>query len=410
MLKNDSVLYFATVNCTHEKLNAYWDKLYPTLGPNAQLWLDMGKYLGKNRCINRHGEWTAPWPTAVVPGFEMPAYDPKFNLSFEQVTDQRALDIQKIIHKTDARIGVFYSGGIDSTICLSALIKNLSSEELKHIDVCLSAESIIENPHFFEKFIHNKINIIDSSKVRYDYFESRGNYTITSDQGDSIFGTELGTKLYFSYPQVLKKLSQESRKNIESLGLKISDGDVHYSKYKDLIIAYFDLPHRPDFGRQFYEKLNLNIQSSAVPIVSLHDFFWWYIFNVKYMECALRSTIYYYSGQEIKKSITNTVINWFNDPQYQKWSMANNNNGQKINGTTPASYKLIGRKYIYNFDKNDWYFKYKSKLASLINITSRNKDVMLNRNVFCLDKDYVVHYFSDTPVRLYVEEKLKLFN
>ena len=409
MLDNNTSLYYATVNYMNKNLSAYWDGLYPKLGREAQFWINMGKYLGKNRFICRNGTLTSPWPTAVVPGFEMPLYNPNFKLSFDEVTDERANDIKKLIRTTGSRIGVYYSGGIDSTICLTALIKNLTTEELKNIDVCMSIESIIENPHFFNKYIRNKINILDSSKIRYDYFESKGDFAITSDQGDSIFGTELGTKLYFCYPQLLKKLSTESRKNIELLNHKISDADVHYSKYKDLIIAYFELSNEPEFGQKFYEILNFNIQTSTVPVISLHDFFWWYIFNVKYMECALRSTIYYYNGNDSKKSINTTVINWFNHKNYQKWSMANNNNGQKINGTTPASYKFIGRNYIYNFDNNEWYYKYKSKLASLINITSRNKDIHPNLNAFALDQNYEIHSLSDKNTQIYVEDKLHNF-
>ena len=53
MLTSDSEIFFAAVNCMNERLNIYWDNLYPKLGPNAQFWIDIGRYLGKNRIINR---------------------------------------------------------------------------------------------------------------------------------------------------------------------------------------------------------------------------------------------------------------------------------------------------------------------------------------------------------------------
>ncbi len=409
VLTSDSEIFFAAVNCMNDRLNMYWDNLYPRLGPNAQFWIDIGRYLGKNRIINRHGTWASPWKTKIAPGFEMPSYNPNFKMTFEEITYQKTLDIKKIIHTTDSRIGVFYSGGIDSTVCLAALIQFLNPEELQKIDVCLSAESIIENPYFYEKFILNKMNVFDSAKIRYDYFQQNGHYAITSDQGDSIFGTELGTKLYYSYFSRLKNLSVASRSHLISISEKISDPDTPYENYKDLLINYFQLPQSPEFGEKFYNSLDENIKSSLVPVLSLHDFFWWYIFNIKYLECALRSTIYYTTAPDIEKSIRHTVINWFNDPNYQLWSMANNNNGTKIKGLSPASYKFAARQFIYELDKNDWYFKYKSKLSSLINITQRNKDVFAQRTIFALDSFYNIHYQKSNDTIRFIENQLEAF-
>jgi hypothetical protein len=409
LLTPDTEIYFAAVNCMNDRLNVYWDNLYPRLGPNAKFWIDIGRYLGKNRIINRHGEWNSPWKTKIVPGFEMPNFDPHFKMTFEEVTYQRTLDIKKIIHSSDSRIGVFYSGGIDSTVCLAALIKFLNPEELKKIDICLSAESIVENPTFYEKFILNKFNIFDSAKTRYDYFQQNGHYAITSDQGDSIFGTELGTKLYFSYFSRVKSLSSASRSHLVSISEKISDPDTSYENYKDLLMSYFQLPNSPEFGEKFYIALDENIKSSAVPVLSLHDFFWWYIFNIKYMECALRSTVYYTTAPDIEKSIQSTVINWFNHPNYQLWSMANNNNGTKIKGLSPASYKMAARQFIYELDQNEWYFRYKSKLSSLINITQRNKDVFGQRSIFALDSNYNTYYQKDPDTTKFIEDQLEAY-
>jgi hypothetical protein len=67
----------------------------------------------------------------------------------------------------------------------------------------------------------------------------------------------------------------------------------------------------------------------AVSIYSLHDFFWWIIFNLRYSHCALRGPLFYYSGTEIREAIADYLINWYKTSDYQLWSMGNNNNGQK---------------------------------------------------------------------------------
>jgi asparagine synthetase B (glutamine-hydrolysing) len=138
----------------------YWDELYPSLGPAGKYWLDLAHiFSGHNCLISRNGDWVSPWPFAVVPGFEMPKFEPHFSESFSDITDRRALEIRDLLRKTGAQVALYYSGGIDSTICLAALLRNLNAEELKNIHVCMSAESIQENPSFFEKFIYRKMNI-----------------------------------------------------------------------------------------------------------------------------------------------------------------------------------------------------------------------------------------------------------
>jgi len=73
------------------------------------------------------------------------------------------------------------------------------------------------------------------------------------------------------------------------------------------------------------------------------------------------------------KQAMDSIENWFNAREYQQWSMVNNNNGLKIRNTL-ASYKYIQRKYIYDFDKNDWYFHFKTKLESLSKLNKRNRN------------------------------------
>ena len=88
-------------------------------------------------------------------------------------------------------------------------------------------------------------------------------------------------------------------------------------------------------------------------IHSLHDFFWWLIFNIKYLNCAVRGSLYFNDRVEWKTAM-DRIVNWFGHNDYQLWSMVNNNNGQKIK-KTQASYKWAAREYIYDLDKNDWY-------------------------------------------------------
>lgn len=124
------------------------------------------------------------------------------------------------------------------------------------------------------------------------------------------------------------------------------------------------------------------------------------------MECALRSALYYYNGDNREKAINNTIFNWFHSEDYQKWSMVNNNNGQKIRGITASSYKWSAREYIHAYDKNDWYFKYKLKVSSFKNIVLRHEDYLNSPHIFAMDNHYNIYDLRDADVNRFLEKTL----
>lgn len=377
-------LLLTNINYAPGFLQQYWERVYQKSQIEGQFQIEIAKKFSKNRFVSRTGNWPTLWQMELPAGYEMPKADPNFRKTFAEVTNERAQDIRKRIQESDVRVAVFYSGGIDSVICLSALIQNLSAEELKNIEVCMSSESLLENAHFFDQHIRSKFKILDSAQVSYREIENENKLAISCDQGDSLFGTELATEFYY-------------KNEIQSV-------DAAYSKYKDQIIQLFQMEGHPQFGEKFFERLEANLQSSPVPIFSVHDFFWWIIFNLKYMDCALRGPIFYYHGpQNRKKAVTETIINWFHSPQYQLWSLANNNNGEKIRGSSAATYKWAGRQYIYDFDKNDWFRRHKLKLSSLIQLSHRNKNDKAIANTFALDQGFNLMSLSDIHVRESVE-------
>lgn len=411
MIDSKTKFAFSAIVYTTSEYIDFWDGFYKSAAPTSKFNLDIASYFKKNTLVSRSGFWPSPWEYEIPNEFKMPTYKHNFNKTFEDVTDQKALEIKSLIQQTGRRVAIYYSGGIDSTLTLTALLKNLQKPELDYIDVGLSSESIIENPSFYEKHIHNKLNIFDSSKVKYSDIIDQKNYAITSDLGDSIFGTELALIFYKMYNVLSSKLSTQSKIRISNLQKKISDSNTHYSEYADMLILFFNLERNPNFGQQFYEYLNKNIQESEIPIVSLHDFFWWYIFNLKYLECAFRSSIYYCSHQNVELAINKHIINWFNTVDYQNWSMVNNNNSSKIDlqDPSPVNYKKAARNYIYQYDKNDWYFRYKSKLSSMKNILMRDHDFTKSDLTFALTSDYKRLYLHQKEVQNFISTRFSKY-
>lgn len=378
------------------------------LGPAARFFIHIGKRVNPNRFVTRNGEWSLPWKQELIPGFEMPEYNPDYNKSFAEISDLKATEIKNRIHQGE-RFAVMYSGGIDSTVIMAALIRNLTTEELKSITVCASVNSIIENPLFWDRFIYGKLTVQDSSSIKYDDIIESGLTPITADEGDCLFGTLIGLTMYNNFDYYTKHLSPETRNNLSRLKYRIGDPEVHFSTFKDLIIKYLDLPGEEGFGRILYEKYVHNINTASVPVQSLHDFFWWLIFNVKYLNCAVRGALYLNDRINYRDCIYR-VVNWFSDPEYQRWSMANNNNGQKIKKTL-STYKTAARDYIWEVDRNDHYKNFKIKLESLWNIGVQqdlSKLEFKHRPVsrVALTTDFVMHYIDDVDVQEFYRHHL----
>jgi hypothetical protein len=403
----DKPLYFSSVAYTgfHDD---YWDQVHADSGIGGKFFVDIAKRLTTSRFVTRNGEWSMPWEQELIPGFEMPAYDPNFTKTFEQVSDERAIEVKARINNGE-RFAVMYSGGIDSTVVMAALIRNLTTEELKSVIVCSSAETIIENPYFWANFIVDKFTIRNSQLNKYDDLIEDGYVPITADEGDCTFGTIFGLNLYANFDHHIKDLSPETRERLKPLKYKISDGDIHFSAYKDILIKHMSVKENDRFAELFYEKLVKNINTCGVPVHSLHDFFWWEIFNIKYLNCAVRGALYYNDRVEWRTAM-DTVMNWYSGHDIQRWSMANNNNGQKIRNTV-ASYKQCAKDYIWTVDRNDWYRHFKIKMDSLGWITLHQDVSSMEFGRRPVDRtgltgDYEMMYLSDPTVRDFLHDRI----
>ncbi len=408
MLEINQPLYFSSISFNNY-YDDFWNNIYKESGAGGQFYINVAKRLNPCRFVTRHGEWSLPWNQELIPGFEMPEYDPTFNKTFDQVCDEKAVKIKKQIHE-GKQFAVMFSGGIDSTVILVSLLKNLTKEELDSVTICLSNETIIENPLFFSKYIYGKFKTLDSNNTKYDDLIEQGLIPITADEGDCIFGTVFGLTLYNNYDYYIQDMDRNVRIRLKDIKNKITDPTVHFSNYRELIARHLSIEGDLKFGNLLYEKYAHNINTSTVPVYSLHDFFWWLIFNVKYLNCAVRGALYYNDRVDWKTAIE-TVVNWYSDHDYQKWSMVNNNNGQKI-GLTLASYKTAAKNYIWEFDKNDWFRNFKIKLESMWTIAHQQniQSIAIDHRPVArvgLTKDYNMIYIKDPGVKEYFAHHLK---
>lgn len=417
----DDTLYFSSVNFNGLQ-NRFWQETYESTSPGGKFFIDIARRLNPNRFVTRdNSEWTLPWPQEMIPKYQMVSYDPDFGQTFAEVSDAKALDFKRRINEHNERFAIMYSGGIDSTVIMTALLKNLTAEELKNIVVCTSVPAIVENPQFWHKYIWDKFQVIDSMTYKYHDLIEQGLTPVTADDGDCIHGTVFGLNLYHNWEALVgPRLSDASRSHIASIMPSFSDPNVHYSEFKDLLISYMAYPANqkfpivgvenpdPNFGRRLYDKFARNADTATVPVNSLHDFFWWLIFNVKMLNCGVRGALYYNDRIAPEQAI-HAVENWYLDAGYQRWSMVNNNNGEKI-GHSAATYKKAARDYIWSFDRNDWYRSFKLKLESMaLNTVRQNIDESTFAKPvarFGINKNYEFLDIRDPSVKNYIRHHL----
>ena len=119
------------------------------------------------------------------------------------------------------------------------------------------------------------------------------------------------------------------------------------------------------------------------------------------------------SDQDFKYLIKTAFKRLFASTKMQQWTMTAHYS-EKF-GTRSKMHKAAGKQYIYDFDKNDWYFHFKLKIESLGPGLSLQQDLssvdMAKRPIhrFGLNKNYEIQYMTEPSVIQYIEHYLSNF-
>jgi len=250
--------------------------------------------------------------------------------------------------ENQGRLGIiWWSGGIDSTALLVAMIRTSTPDRMRLVKVGLNQRSIAEYPSFFDKYVkklpfifvsHNDGQQIDLTSVH-----------ITGEIGDQIFGSDY-----------LQACFNGGGRNF--IGKKHFDGNID-APWQDVMSLFVrdqlkerDLPASYKAPMmETYEKLNTG---SPIEINSLFDFWWWSNFNLKYTHVANRLQL---NTSDIPTA-SKRVKAFFDTEEFQRWSIANHD--KKIKNTW-KSYKYPLKRFVYNFNKDIDWFKHKTKVQSL---------------------------------------------
>ena len=292
--------------------------------------------------------------TKIYPGLELPKFEKK-DLNFEQLCNQRARDLLDKAIKSNRKLAIMFSGGIDSTLIMVSLFKIASDLELrKYVTVLLSPVSIVENPNLYYNYILKKCEV--ESSFDFDVFQGHKKYIVVNgESGDQLFGSAViknildnyGIDFIFSHPT-------KDKINL------IFDKQLKLSSQRG-----GSLERRTVNLETIINALDKITMSAPFEIKTIYHYFWWINFTQKWQSVYLRSVAF------TNKKNHNTIIPednyfiFFNTKEMQLWSL---NNTDKLIKDEWRTYKYVMKDIIYDFDKNKEYRDTKVKRGSLIRV------------------------------------------
>lgn len=224
---------------------------------------------------------------------------------------------KNIIRMTDRPIAVCWSGGIDSTAVLVALMQVIP---LDRLTVVQNHASISEFPSFYEKKIKDRVKTISPLFLSQNYKDF---FSVTGDGGDTVWG--------------------------------VID-DSFWKDYRDLV----NLPWQDIIDRDLMSDMTFVEEFcswSGVDIKSWLDLRIWFYLCCKWQDKCMRP---YWLRHHITDK--DTVAFFDIDSSFQHWTM---NNLDKIIGKNWEDYKVPAKEFIYQYHNDEDYFRYKSKVGSV---------------------------------------------
>ena len=257
---------------------------------------------------------------------------PNHGMTFDQLCDQRALELKKL----PGTIFVMWSGGIDSTTVMTAILRTWKDSELSKLVVLCNTDSIKENPNFF-KLIATKGIEIRTSSADIEQHLNYG-YVVTGELCDQLFGSDIVGSCVSAFGE-----------------------SAITAPWKDTVPGIFNKFSSTHGAAAFNNYSNI-IDECPFPLVTTQDFCWWLNFTQKWQHVKLRtlmSTTWTNPGATFKN-----LIHFFDTVPFQVWSL--HNQDKKIK-TTWQSYKYLAKEYIISYTSDISYMS-KLKVPSLGNL------------------------------------------
>lgn len=255
------------------------------------------------------------------------------SIPFEDICLNRALSLIN----ENKPISLFWSGGVDSTTALCALLK--AEVRKDQLTIFYNDLSVIEYPKMYVDVV-KKYN---SKKVK-NYFDDvpKDSLIVTGECGDQIFGSQF----------IPSKNEVIGGKIFTTKGITRRLSDLN----KD--VSELEIVNDKNTPKEFYEF----ISKAPFKLKTKYDLFWWIDFVFRWQHMNLRIAI-----SSDKDEYSNFLMNtraFFNYDKFQIWSMDEYNH-REVKQTHSDIIKKPAKDFIRSVFNDDAYYHQKPKIGSL---------------------------------------------
>lgn len=283
----------------------------------------VGRLLDCKGCINRNHEFVFAFDRTPLPTSSCN------NLTFDQVALHTAQDLW---HTAKGRpIVVFWSGGIDSTTALVALLQT-NSRWKTDLRVYTTEYAIQqEYPWFYQQYRNLIEFVILPNQGLFDPKNFKSQYLFTDGAcGDQLWAHK---DLYLYQWDQHYSLLYDHKRFVDKIGLK----------HRDLVASYIDQ----------------QISKFPVSIRTIKDLMWFLNFTHRWDYVRRR-----HMSRVPDINLFDRMQSFFNSSHFEHWAMANLD--QKL-GTSWNTLKQPAKDFIYGFTKDDVYRVNKVQHGSMPN-------------------------------------------
>lgn len=319
----------------------------------------------RNMVVDLNGPWKLEPTATPLPDL------PNSPISFDEAADDFGLKICQNLDRGQ-QVYLMWSGGIDSTAVAVSALKHIRPAHRNNFHVVLSDSSKHENPMFYHKFLSQfdqiELSVFDPAQI--DLYNS---VILDGEGGDQTYGSSAANKIFSLNPD---KILLPWRKNL------------------DFLRSFWYQDSMPEFWDWLLELMNKTIDHGPAPVETCFDFFWWLNFNCKMDATLFRHTLRLSENvldRDFEHFAKAVMCRFYASDKIQQWSMTAGAEN-KINQAR-KTVKWAGRKYIYEFDHNEYYFREKRKEFSSEVIAN------LSAQYFAIDNQYQRYSFWDRTTR-----------
>ena len=305
-------------------------------------------------------------------------YDPGFSMSWDEITDQLAIKLLEFARQKNKKIFVSWSGGIDSSLVLVALLKWANAEDMGRLVVATKKSAVWENGYLFDLVVKKSIILIDYDRaIMYLLPDNADGFIfVNGEPADQLLiGIDGSTELALQ-DQTYTKISWKETVHLKS----------YLSRYVNDV----------DLMQWMIDKVQSNIENHSTPVTSCYDFVWWICFNYVFSSSSTAEyALIFKRWSKLSFDIWHqNHYAWFADALYQKWAMANCGQTKILFGPNQNQWKWPAKKYMFDYTKDYYYLNYKTKVGS---IGRKSHSGSVDPRWICMDKDNNFYSRHENP-------------